>query len=455
MHKSQLRRLARDFANGKIEREAYTRRRDTLIDGIADGEIEIVREPPPRPPPPPPESPPPTIELEPESRGLSPLHVVVGAAVAVVVVVAATWLLWPDKETVQIARTAAPAITQPTPPEPEPAARVLVEAFVEARDWGNSSIAKFKVGWDALTPAEREAAKAAPWFRQLTRAMRDELKTQRALLEFDKTGEVVAAGARLLALGELLGVANTMPEFPIPETETTTSASQTTVETPATLSDLSGDPSRNASRDPSGDASGSSSAQWLAAQAPGRFTLQLFAVNNLDKIGALIERNPDVDFKVFDLGASNPRYRVFYGSFETADAATTAHATLPESVRREQPRPFVKALDEFRATQADGSTTAEVGEDGWLALQDGGHFTLQLFASSSRDNVDRLISAHPSLALKLHTTRTDQSFRVLYGAYHDEATARAAVAKLPATVLESTGAPLVKSIADLQAIAAP
>ena len=462
MHKSQLRRLASDFANGKIEREEYARRRTTLVDGIVDGEIEIVREAPPPPPAPAPVSTPePEAEIEAPGPRLSALHVVVGGVVGLAIL-AVTWWLWPAPPP-PVVRNVVPAIA---PPAPEPAAQRLVEGFLAARDWNATRVESFKLGWDALTPAEREQAKSAPSFRRLTRAIRDELKTQRALLEFDQTGEVVATGARLLAIGELLGVADTLPDFPIPD-QTIPAAAPDSNAGPDPDSDPDSDPDLNratvpetstsqveAAAPPDEDST-VSSLDWLAMQPRGRYTLQLFAVDNLDKIGHLIERNPDLQFVVLDFAGSTPRYRVLHGSFESADAATAAHRQLPDNVRQEQPTAYAKALDELRATQAGENTPSANPESSWLALQDAAHYTVQLFASSNRENVDRLISSHPALGLKLHITQTDQSYRVLYGAYRDEATARDAVAQLPPDVLAGTGAPLIKTISDLQAIAAP
>ncbi|NIQ52098.1 MAG: hypothetical protein GWN71_01075, partial [Gammaproteobacteria bacterium] len=41
MNRSQLRRMARDYATGRLDHDEYMRRRGELIDGIVAGEIPI------------------------------------------------------------------------------------------------------------------------------------------------------------------------------------------------------------------------------------------------------------------------------------------------------------------------------------------------------------------------------------------------------------------------------
>ena len=451
MLKSQLRRLASDFASEKIEREDYTRRRRTLIDGIVDGDIQIEREPPPLPPPPP-AAPTEALEPAPPSARLSPLRVGAGAMV-VVALITATWLLWPDpapppppQVVVRTQSTASTAAAQ----KPDRRARTMVESFLSVHDWGEASIANFELGWRALTAEQRERAKTASWFRRLTKAMRDELKTQRALLEFDKTGTVVAAGARLLALGEFLGVADALPDFPVPDAAAPAAIPEPAAREPASDS-ADARPTATVAATSDAELTGS---QWLATRRAGAYTLQLFAVDRLDRVQRLIDGHPGLALKVLDFGSATPRYRILYGEFGSPAEAESTHASLPESVRGDEASAYIKSLDEMRSAYGQGGSV--LPRVGWLAVQDAGHFTLQLFASNRRENVDKLVSAHPTLELRVQATREPESrFRVLYGAYATEAAARAAGDQIPAAILERTGAPLVKSIAELQAIAAP
>lgn len=188
--KSQLRRLARQFYVGEIDETDYRRRRRTLIDGIADGDVAIEREAPP-PPPAPVSTEPPVVAESPAPRPrVSPVH----AGVGVIVLAAIVWALWPrtapEKPAVATSRpppAAAPGETR-LPTKTVSEARTLVESFLAARDWSDAAIGSFGRRWEALPASERDDARSSPWFRRLTKAVRDELKTQKALAEFDKTG---------------------------------------------------------------------------------------------------------------------------------------------------------------------------------------------------------------------------------------------------------------------------
>ena len=95
MHKSQLRLLARRYADLAIERSDYVGERQALIDSIVSGETRITRvAPAPPPPPPTPEQLAAHAEVM-EDDPPSKLPFAIAGGVAVVVVILGAWLLWP------------------------------------------------------------------------------------------------------------------------------------------------------------------------------------------------------------------------------------------------------------------------------------------------------------------------------------------------------------------------
>ena len=480
MDKSQLRRIARDYALAKVSRADYLRRRRDLLDGIVSGGIAIQRVAP-EPPPPPrkPGAQRSAAAAQEERSRLSPIAVGIG----VVIVGAVGWALWPS----------APAPTPvPTSPMAEPAtvpvrqisaARTLVETFLGLRDWDEPSVSSFRTAWRKLSVDEQTEAKGTPWFRRLSKAVREELKTQKALVEFDRSGNSIRTGIRLIALGELLGISNSLPEFSVPDEDAATATGQSAggVNRPdpapsrvgSAASPESADPSRSTRSARSESARSESvegvsdtratpgqeltGSQWLRQQPDEHVTLQLFALNQLEKVERLMGAHPTLDLKVVEFRGETPRYRVLFGAFGSANKAKTAYASLPGDIRRERPSPYVKVIGELKALY-DGAREPprKIADGHWLASQDGTHFTLQLFASGTKNNVDRLVAAHPALDLRIHTTTLASSrFRVLYGNFATEDEARRAGTKLPRAVIDDTGEPIVKSIAELQSLTGP
>ena len=459
MNKSQLRKLAREYALGTLQEDEYRQRRRELIRDIVDGNVAIVREAPP-PPPPPPDPGEATVEteleleIEPERSGISLLYVAVG----LVIVIGLVWFFWPSEESDAPAEIAV--IEQPLPVPQVSPARALVEEFVASHDFSEFSVQKFKESWGELSPADRENAITERWFNDLTNAISEEIKTQNALLEFDTSGNAMRTGKRLSELAAFLGVSEHVTEFRGRDkgTEQASASDDSAAKAPAEVTDIREPETASVAAEPApmpaakdtenrvsgrrtlGTASG---AKWLEEQSPDDFTLQLFAVNHPEKIQALVAENPDVDLQVLVSAHSEPRYRVIHGAYQSAEAARAAHAALPESVRRAQPTPLVKTIGELRRDIADGD---------WIAALDAQKFTLQLFATDNSDNARRLIRKYPSLKLSLlDTTDARSRYRVLYGTFDSENMAKAAVSDLPRQLLHDAGDPLVKSVAELQA----
>ncbi len=189
----------------------------------------------------------------------------------------------------------------------------------------------------------------------------------------------------------------------------------------------------------------SSGRQWLAAQPASGFTLQLFALDHLDRIERIIAAHPQVRFHVIAEGPGTPRFRVLYGSYASPAQAREDYARLPLAVRREQPQPLVKSIAELRRGAGAASPPAPPPAAS-------NQFTVQVFVSNSRDNVDRLVAAYPQLALKVHESAgAALRYRVLMGKFASREAALAAAARIPPEMLRDAGKPLVKSLAELGA----
>lgn len=463
MYKSQLRRLAREHSQGKVTREAYLRRRRSLLDGITDGDIIIEREAP-------------LVqttqmevfESEPTNRSQSVIYAAIGAAVFILIA-SMTWIFSqsgpePAMDTPVVA---------PVPMPTQAPARSIVESFVAVRDWSTASVADFRHQWDGLPAADRDEARNAAWFKRLTKAMRDEIKTQKALLEFDKSGKARETGERILALADHVGAAHNLPTFPaeptpeIPAVRATADALSPTGVAKAAIANQSTYESSEQSSTDAGTApvsvpTPSTPAEplpepgtaWLAAQGDDRYTLQLFAVNGLTKVAALRKKFTDVDLKIIDHPGQRPRYRVLLGSYATVADANDAHAALPESLRGTAGQGYVKSIAGLKALGGTGIVShlrpAPGPPENTIVA-----YTLQVFASNSRDNVDKLVASYPDLGLVVRDTISGGAprYRVIFGEYASTQSAHSAAAGLPQAILLHTGKPIVKALAELDAIA--
>ena len=405
MSRSQLRQLARDYAMGRLAHDEYLRERRELIDGIVTGKIAIessaqrtadVA---------------PARSLDQRIRG-TPLPLIIG----VCVVIAVIWAFLASRE--MMAPDAGDQTTsERIPGKRVSAARVLVEEFLTTRDWSGESLAEFRDSWNALTPNEQAEARTTPWFRRLAEALRDEINAHKALAEFDGSGLSTTTGKRLAGFGELLGIDSEMPEPSVPDRRY---AMPTEQHKPLSAS------------------------QWLAAQRGEDYTLQLFAVNHLDRLERLTASHPSVPLYLLTFEGQQPRYRLVHGSFPSEEQARLAHETLPAELRDQAPGPFVRRIgdlrEELRGARGEGSAlNADPAADPAPV------YTLQVFASSSRENVDRLVARYQALDLRVHISDGDTTrYRVLYGRFDSPKAAQEASAKLPATMLEEVGKPLLR-----------
>lgn len=407
MNRSQLRRLAREYAAGRIEHDEYLRRRTELIDGIVAGEIAIES----------------TADTTGDFAAVgsairdprATLPLVIGACIAVLVL----WALFADNE--DPAPASRPAATGEAPAGKRvSAARLLVEEFLTTRDWSGESLASFRDSWNALTPNEQVEARAAPWFRRLAEALREEIKAHKALAEFDGSGLATTTGRRLASFGEFLGIDAEMPD-PAPMPSEPAPA-------PAAAPAMTG-------------------SQWLAAQRGENFTLQLFAVEHLDRLEHLTASHPDLELYLLTSEGGEPRYRMVHGAFASEAQARRAHAALPADLRSQSPEPFVRRIDALRDELRNPASGARA-VPGKAATP---VYTLQVFASPSRGNADRLVTRYGSLDLRVQVSEGESAtYRVLYGRFASREAAQAAVAELPPSMLEEVGRPLLREASEFR-----
>ncbi len=409
MNRSQLRRLARDYATGRLEHDEYARRRSELIDAIVTGEIAI-------------ESSVETTEdftaAQHSDRSFQGtlLPLIVGACVVIAII----WAFLVSRETM-IPGAGDQIDSRQIPGRRVSAARDLVEEFLTTRDWSRESLAEFRDNWNALTPNEQAEASAASWFRRLSEALREEINAHKALAEFDGSGLSTTTGKRLAGFGEFLGIDSEMPD---PSPSGRTRIVPTEEKTPLTGS------------------------QWLAAQQDGDFTLQLFAVNHLDRIDNLTAAHPNVPLYLLTAEGQDPRFRLVHGSFPSEEQARLAHQALPAELRGQVQEPFVRRISDLReelrtGAGKDSASNAVPAADPAIV------YTLQVFASTRRENVDRLVTRYQPLDLRIHISDGDSTrYRVLYGRFESPQAAQEASAKLPAAMLEEVGKPLLRETSE-------
>ena len=412
MNRSQLRRLARDYATGRLEHDEYVRERRELIDGIESGEIAI-------------ESTADTTDeyyttrtIEQKIRA-TPLPLIIGACVLIAVIWA---FLAPSKTDGPAPEGAGADLEQPG--TRVSAARHLVEDFLVTRDWSSKSLGEFRDSWNALTPNEQAEARAAPWFRRLAEALREEINAHKALAEIDGDGHFTTTGRRLASFGEFLGIDAELPDPTMPAPREAPTSSAQSENAPNTAS------------------------QWLAAQSADDYTLQLFAVNQLDRLEQLVAGHPDVSLYLLRASGSGPRYRMVYGAFASEEKARVAHAALPPELRGDAPQAFVRQFGDLReeisSSREQRSSSAAEAPEAQPPV-----YTLQLFASSSRENVDRLLARYGDLDLRVHTSPgATTRYRVLYGHFDSREAARAASEKLPKAIIEEVGTPLLRETSE-------
>jgi hypothetical protein len=180
-----LRQLAREFAEGRIDRESYRTRRAGLLDALS-----------------------PTDKAAPASntpasasttRSILPLAAAAGGLL--LVAGAGLFLLFTAKDEPLTPAPAVPPETQPPTPMVEPppppvipetgdALATVLWGFVQADDWSEESQERLLQEWQSRGAQAQTEAKSSRWFRVLETEFRSRLEEERGLAA-GSNGEIV------------------------------------------------------------------------------------------------------------------------------------------------------------------------------------------------------------------------------------------------------------------------
>ena len=438
MDKSQLRKLAADYARGRISRAEYRERRADLIDGVVRGEIAIERTPPPPPPAskPTPASPVRSGPRIAPSAGLKPAFPVF-VVLSVVLVAILTWAVIPSKRPAVAPRSAPGAF------------QTFVEGFLGSPDWSEAGITEFEAAWKQLTGKERLEARSAAWFRRVATALDQELNAQEALAEIDANGRAARAMARLTDFAITLG----LREDKVSALPKAVQHAKTSAPSGPMTSDRQDPVPRRSSATPNETARAGShdhlpGNHWITLQDETAYTLQLFAVNGLDEVERLISVHPELQLKVLFYDRDNPRYRVIYGIYASSEEASEALREIPLAMLRQAPKPLVKSVLELLANLSPIAPSVQSANVAKKAADTGGEgkeYTLQLFAMNDEENVQKLLAMYPELRLQVRRSAESGSpYRVLYGAFASSYEAERAFYALPDAIVGDALKPVVK-----------
>ena len=366
------------------------------------------------------------------------------------------WALWPSVD-----QSVTGPVTAPPPVQQISPTRTLVESFLALRDYSESSVNEFESRWQQLSDQDRDQARNELWFRSLSRSIRDEVKTQRALSQITVSEDTKAKIDRLYQLGETLEITHQLPSR---SQETTAPTTTESAETETTMSDQSAQTNTGVQENVTSEhtvaqesspvitesittpSETATAREWLAAQSAGDFSLQIFAVNKLAKVEQLMTQHPDHAFQILASESAQPKYRVYLGSYPDKAQAGLAFTSLPDDVKKAAGQALIKSFADIRKSLEFSTTLPAAAVNSSASEQ----YTLQLFASDNRDNAQALIHQFSALNLEFHEISDSPSaYRVLHGRYASPELAQQARDQLPSDLLGRIGKPLVKSLEEL------
>jgi hypothetical protein len=239
MTEKTLRALAKDYANGVLDKDAYRKARDTLICGILSGDTPVVanefrppmqaqdlnstfdktaiqmvappREKEPKPTtefvPPPPKS---DVIAETKTRESSlKLYILPGVVVAAIAIFILTLVLSLPDETTLLATDNSDVLTpveQTTIAEQNIPASELIEGFLNSHDWSEEQLQQFISRWNNLTPDELAKGLTPPLSIRLANAIYKQLLEERSLFGTGNDDAIIARQQTLVDFAEGLGM---------------------------------------------------------------------------------------------------------------------------------------------------------------------------------------------------------------------------------------------------------
>jgi hypothetical protein len=233
-----LRALAKDYANGVLDKEAYRKARDTLLKGILSGEISLVANDFRAPlqaqdlnstfektsiqvAPPPPKEPKPTIEFVPPQiseeilesqtrKSSSKLYIVLGIVIGVIAVLVLAFIFSGSDAPVLLATDSNTEVPgeQPVqePQEDNVTAAELVEDFLNGHDWSGEQLQLFVSRWNNLPEDELTKGLTPPLSIQLANAIYKQLLEERSLFGTANNDTIIARQQILVDFARALGM---------------------------------------------------------------------------------------------------------------------------------------------------------------------------------------------------------------------------------------------------------
>jgi DamX protein len=219
---------------------------------------------------------------------------------------------------------------------------------------------------------------------------------------------------------------------------------------------------------------------WVLAQEPGKFTLQLFGSHEQKNAETFIRRHKlGKQAKVFiSERKGKDWYSVIYNVYPDQAAARSASRTLPASLKKI--KPWVRRFDDIqtsinvarktlakphKSTARPASKpavifTTALPKDGdikqyasWLWSQDPRYFTLQLTGARELASVKKFQRKYAKLdghAIYFHTRHAGRDwYAVVYGVYPNRQKAREAIKRLPPELQKVS--PWIRSFASIHA----
>jgi len=208
---------------------------------------------------------------------------------------------------------------------------------------------------------------------------------------------------------------------------------------------------------------------WIAKQDPRHFTLQLLGSQRKDSLEKFVKQHRLAGDVAWFAGQRNQRpwYVLIQGRYASRAQAQDAASTVVKNIRGIKPwiRPFAdiqKTLKQQAVTPLPATITAapsppppasdKTTSAAWLWSQDPSHYTLQLLGGQTEAGIQRFIRQHKltGKAVYYRTTRNNHPWYVLvYNSYPNYASAKAAIASLPASLRKTQ--PWPRSFAGIHA----
>lgn len=241
-----LRSLAKDYANGILDKDAYRKARDELLAGVVTGKIPVLANNfrPPLPeqnldstfekteikpvtslkaeetvtelvvPPPLPRRereravPPPEPEVTVQPASTARRFAIIGGIIIVVAGLLAIQSVWnkDGQTTGSEPPSTGTAESSQSPEHQNKSATQLIEEFLKQRNWSNESLQQFSIKWNSLDPEEQANGLSSHSSIQLTNEIYKQLLEERALFGTGNHEAIMARQQSLVDFANSIGI---------------------------------------------------------------------------------------------------------------------------------------------------------------------------------------------------------------------------------------------------------